>query len=465
VDAPTFLHHLRRSNLLSAEEVEQVAQRLNQEQLRRVAVDLVAQGHLTRFQAKQLLAGRHRGFVLGQYRLLDQLGIGAMGIVYKALHTAMNRLVALKVFKPVVSSDDNWHESMFQREARAVGELNHPNIVAIYDAAKVGNVRFLAMEYVNGRTLKRLVRKKGPLPVGLACELMRQAAQGLQYAHERGVVHRDVKPSNMLVVNPPKWRETAEASAAPRQRGPCTLKISDFGLARLQKKTIFQSHQEATIQALPGVVWGTLDFISPEQLADVHSADIRSDLYSLGCTLYYALTGHPPLPGATPIQKLIKRATQAPEPLASERPDVPPELSRIVERLMAPDPASRFQSPRELSVELRPWCNLDDLHSAGSTHEAPSPELELPSVSTLENISHAMRTTQDQPPLTKVEEPETEERGSLSFTEFATNEPIVLRAGQPQINSQLSKKRLFWIVLGSCAGILVLIFLVLLAKL
>src|SRR5262249_26764077 len=153
----TFLHHLKRSKLLTREQVHEVKERLERQQLRRVAVDLVAEGLLTRFQTKQLLTGHHRGFYVGQYLILDQLGMGAMGIVYKALHTAMDRVVALKVFKPVVASDDEWREQMFHREASAAGELNHPNIVAVYDAAESGGVRFIAMEYVKGRTLKRLV--------------------------------------------------------------------------------------------------------------------------------------------------------------------------------------------------------------------------------------------------------------------------------------------------------------------
>jgi serine/threonine protein kinase len=453
VDAPTFLQHLRRSRLLTKEQVHEVAARLDQEELRTVAVDLVAQGLLTRFQTKQLLGGHHRGFYVGQYLILDQIGMGAMGIVYKALHTAMDRLVALKVFKPVVSTDDQWRESMFQREASAAGELNHPNIVAVYDAAKSGDLRFIAMEYVKGRTLKRLVRKKGPLPVPLACELMRQACRGLQYAHERGVVHRDIKPSNMLVLNDPKEqhvRSHQRAAASAKAREYCLLKISDFGLARLQKMNALQSYEDATLRALPGVVWGTLDYISPEQLRDVHAADIRSDLYSLGCTFYYALTGQPPLSGDTPIQKLINRATRQAEPLSSMRPDVPPAISEIVQRLMDIDPSQRFQTPRELAHELEGWCD-SDCQFSDEAGGAPENDVEPASVSTFEIGSHATKVTQEDIDIADAEE----EESSTPFTPTISDTPIVTLKTRPGRHTSWSKKHLLG--LGISIGIAVLL--------
>ncbi len=273
---------------------------------------------------------------LGQYRLLDELGRGGMGRVYKALHTIMGREVALKVISPELVSDPVAVE-WFLREVRACTQLNHPNIVMAYDANEAEGLHFLVMEYIHGLTLDALVKKKGPLLIAYTCVLMRQVALGLQHAHEKGMVHRDIKPSNLLIPIP--------ESDAPSD---VLVKILDFGLARLQGKT---KGDTIALRSEAGVL-GTPDYIAPEQSRDIHAADIRSDLYSLGCVFYFALTGRVPFPGDNAMEKLIKHLTEQPEPLEKVRPDVPPALSAIVRQLMAKDPADRYQTPAEVALEL-----------------------------------------------------------------------------------------------------------------
>src|SRR5207253_1515146 len=197
IDRHTFLANLRDSGLVSDGELDDLLPRLPQtERGKVVARVLVREGVLTKFQAEQLLAGRTGGFVLGQYRIVDEIGKGGMGRVFKAVHHTMNRVVALKILASQLVETEK-AQQLFQREMRAVARLMHPNLVTAYDANKVGNRFYLVMEYVDGPNLEELVRQLGPLPVGQACELMRQAADGLQYATDMGMVHRDVKPSNI----------------------------------------------------------------------------------------------------------------------------------------------------------------------------------------------------------------------------------------------------------------------------
>jgi serine/threonine protein kinase len=273
---------------------------------------------------------------LGQYHLLDELGRGGMGRVYKALHTIMGREVALKVISPELVSDPvaiSW----FLREVRASTQLNHPNIVMAYDANEADGTYFLVMEFVHGMTLDARVKLQGPLPIAYTCALMRQAALGLQHAHEKGMVHRDIKPSNLLIPTP--------QGDSPSE---VLVKILDFGLARLQGQS---KGDTIALRGETGVL-GTPDYIAPEQSRDIHAADIRSDLYSLGCVFYFALTGRVPFPGDNAMEKLIQHMMEQPEPLEKGRADVPPELAAIVSRLMAKDPADRHQTPAELAREL-----------------------------------------------------------------------------------------------------------------
>lgn len=340
VDRETFLKNLHKSGLLSSRELEEALPQLPATQRgRSLARAMVRMGLLTKFQAERLLAGRTHGFMLAQYRILEQLGQGGMGRVFKAVHQTMNRVVALKLLAPHLVRTPKARD-LFQSEVRNAAQLHHPNIVTAYDANQIGDRYYLVMEYVDGPNLDQLVRDKGPLPVDLACEIIRQAAIGLQYAHEMSMVHRDIKPANLLVYRNPKT-------------DALTVKILDFGLARLydpDKETGAAPVKERTVM-------GTPDFLSPEQGQGIHDVDIRSDLYSLGCTLYYLLVGRVPFPGGTSLEKLNRHRTEDPVLLENYRPDVPETVADIVRRLMAKDPAKRFQAPQDLASALTPFAS------------------------------------------------------------------------------------------------------------
>jgi serine/threonine protein kinase len=263
------------------------------------------------------------------------LGEGGMGRVFKARHLRMGRLAALKVIRKEKLASRNALRR-FQREVRLAARLDHPNVVHAYDAGQVGSTHYFVMEYVEGTDLYRLVQKRGPLPVALACDYIRQAALGLQHAHECGVVHRDVKPHNLMVT--------------PTDR----VKVLDVGLA-------LSAETAAEGLTRPGVALGTVDFLAPEQVTDPSSADARADLYGLGCTLYFLLTGRVPFPARAKVQKLLAHLGQEATPVNKIRPGVGPGVSAVVERLLAKRPDDRYPSAAALAEELErlapslPW--------------------------------------------------------------------------------------------------------------
>jgi serine/threonine-protein kinase len=280
------------------------------------------------------------GGQLGPYRLLEKIGQGGMGAVYRALHQRLEKVVALKVL-PAASLHKAPDVARFEREMRAVGKLNHPNIVRATDAGEAAGVPFLVMDFVEGVDLHELVRREGPLPVAAACELVRQTAEGLQHAHEHGLVHRDIKPSNLLLS---KWGE---------------VKVLDLGLAR------FHTDQAAGDDLTgSGQTMGTLDYMAPEQAWDPRRADIRADIYSLGCTLYHLLAGRPPFATPeyrTPAQKLSAHANVGPASLRGLRADVPEALDVLVRQMLAKDPADRPATPRAVADALAPLAQPHDL--------------------------------------------------------------------------------------------------------
>jgi serine/threonine protein kinase len=286
-----------------------------------------------------LLLGRSQ---LGHYRLLEPLGSGGMGQVYLAEHRIMRRRVALKVLAPALVNDAA-AVARFQREVLAAARLAHPHIVTAYDAAEADGLHFLVMEHVTGVDLGRVVAEMGPLPVRFACQCAYQAALGLQHAHERGLVHCDVKPSNLLLT---------DAHGLPPVGH---IKILDFGLARLAGAR----PQTATVTGEAVSLSGTPDFMAPEQAHDGRAADARSDLYGLGCTLYYLLSGRLPFPGGTWSEKLLRHQFDQPEPVDRHRPDVPPEIVALVRRLMAKDPEERYPSAAAVVEVLDVWLGCD----------------------------------------------------------------------------------------------------------
>jgi serine/threonine protein kinase len=297
---------------------------------RDLAEALVQRGWLTAWQVNRVYRGRGSSLRVGPYLLEERLGCGAMGDVFKASHTAMRRPVALKLLRADRVAQGGGAERFF-REARAVARLDHPNVVHAYDAGCAGGRYYLAMEYVGGADLKRVVEAEGPLEPARACDLVRQSALGLQHAFEQGVVHRDVKPANLLL----------------SARG--VVKVLDLGLARLKYPEGEGAGQTLTAT---GHALGTADYVAPEQLRDSRSVDTRADLYGLGCTLYFLLGGRVPFPGGSLLSKLLRHLREEPQPLESVRPDVPAALAGVVRELMAKDPAHRFQTPAELAAAL-----------------------------------------------------------------------------------------------------------------
>jgi serine/threonine protein kinase len=301
----------------------------------------------------QLFNGHGKDLVLGAYILLERLGQGGMGQVYKARHKKLERIVALKAIrKKMVSSPDMLQR--FHREIQAAAQLSHPHIVLAYDADEIDGIHFYTMEYVEGTTLGQLVKRSGPMQISLACEYVRQTALGLQHAHERGLVHRDIKPTNLILT----WTSTP---ADPSAGGAADLhnrvlwgshmplvKIFDMGIARIH---LPEDDHDGSITE-KGSLIGTPDFISPEQALNPHKADIRSDLYSLGATLYYLVTGQVPFPGGTKMDKVIRHRSEEPKPLASIRPGMPGEVQAIVNKLMAKAPEKRYQTPAEVAKVL-----------------------------------------------------------------------------------------------------------------
>jgi WD40 repeat protein/tRNA A-37 threonylcarbamoyl transferase component Bud32 len=270
-----------------------------------------------------------------RYRVVRLLGQGGMGNVYEAEHRVMQRPVALKIINRAYTANAVGVER-FRREVRAAARLSHTNIVTTYDAEDAGNALFLVMEYVEGISLARLVKERGPLSVVEACVYARQAALGLQHAHERGMVHRDVKPDNLILV-------TSKGSSTPG-----VVKVLDFGLAALT------AERDGRLTDT-NVIMGTPDYMAPEQAEDPRTTDTRADVYSLGCTLYFLLTGNVVYPAATPLLKILAHREQPVPDIRRERPDVPPELAAVMARMLAKTPQERYQTPAEAAAALEPF--------------------------------------------------------------------------------------------------------------
>lgn len=292
-----------------------------------LARELVKQKRLTAFQADQIFAGKGPSLVLGNYVILSKLGHGGMGVVYKAQHRRMDRLVALKVLSPRIAGRPELTQR-FEREVQAAAKLTHPNIVKALDAELDGARRFLVMEYVDGADLLALVRRCGKLPIRWAIEFTRQAALGLDYAHHQGIVHRDIKPSNLL-----------------RDKSG-TIKILDLGLARMA------AADGAADLTSTGAAIGTVDYMAPEQAADSRKADARADIYSLGITLWFLLTGRLAYEGDSAMAKLLAHSESPTPSLLDARPEVPPELERIFQKMVAKQPEQRYSSMAEVAADL-----------------------------------------------------------------------------------------------------------------
>jgi len=289
---------------------------------------------------------------LGEYQLLEKLGEGGMGTVYKAVQTRLDKIVALKILTSGRMEDEE-AIARFEREMKALGRLDHPNIVQAHDAREIDGTLVLVTEYVDGMDLNELLRRTGPLSVADACKLIRQAAVGLQYAHEHGLVHRDVKPSNLMIT----------------RRGQ--VKLLDLGLARFQIGDTSGREVTAAGQAV-----GTPDYMAPEQIADTHTVDIRADIYALGCTLYKLLAGRPPFSGPnykSAFDKQSGHMEHTPPPIERVRADTPDELVAVINRMLAKDPEDRFATPRKVAEAVRPMAADSNLAKLWATAEGKSP--------------------------------------------------------------------------------------------
>ena len=344
--APTtvneLLDRLRKSGLVPADRLEGFLaglQTSSSTPLTTTAVldRLVNAGMITRFHADKLAAGKYKGFLLGSYLILDQLGAGGMGQVYLAEHAHMRRLVALKVLDPRAFENDPVARERFFREARAAGTLDHPNIVRVFDLCQEGKILYLVMEYVEGLSLQALVTQVAPLDVATACHYARQVAFGLQNAHEMGFVHRDIKPANLLL----------------DRTG--VVKILDLGLVRSEADAGTMLTQQLDNKN----ILGTADYVAPEQAVDSSKVDVRADIYSLGATLYFLLAGRPLFPEGRTAQKLVWQQIKEPVPIARLRPDVPPELAAVIHRMLQKRPADRFSSVAEVFEALAPFDTED----------------------------------------------------------------------------------------------------------
>jgi serine/threonine protein kinase len=331
-----FLELVRKSGVVDEKRLDSYLEKLRAttalppEPLKMAGL-LFRDGLVTRFQAEQFLQGKWRRFTIGKYKVLERIGSGGMGSVYLCEHKYMRRRAAVKVL-PTVKAADPAALERFYREARAVAALDHPNLVRAYDVDHEENLHFLVMEYVDGTSLQDLVKKSGPFTPLRAVHYMSQAALGLQHAHEVAeLVHRDIKPSNILV----------DRSG--------TVKVLDMGLARF-----FNDDEDILTKKYDENVLGTADYLAPEQVLDSHGVDIRADIYSLGATIYFCLTGRTPFGEGSVAQKLIWHQTRVPKPIRSFRSDVPHEVLAILDKMMTKNPAERYQSPAELLEVLAP---------------------------------------------------------------------------------------------------------------
>jgi len=296
-----------------------------------VCKELEDAGVITRWQSEKILQGKYKGFFLGSHKLLGHLGSGGMSSVYLAEHILMKHQRAIKVL-PKSKLGKNSYLERFQREAKAIASLNHPNIVRAYDISNEKDTHYLVMEYVEGADMQNLVRKHGPLPYAVAADYIAQAARGLHHAHEAGLIHRDVKPANLLV----------------NKDG--VVKVLDLGLALFSEDTDASLTMEYNDKVL-----GTADYLPPEQAINSHKIDSRADMYGLGCTLYFLLTGHPPFPDGSIASRIIKHQNSMPPDIRKERVDCPGELDGVCVKMMQKDPKFRYTSCLQVAEILETW--------------------------------------------------------------------------------------------------------------
>ncbi len=314
-------------------------------------------GRLTAYQAAAVYQRKSRGLLIGNYTILEKLGAGGMGVVFKARHRRLGRVVALKILPPSFARD-KMAVARFKREVEAAGRLKHPNIVAALDADEDRGVHFLVMEYVEGSDLDNVVRRRGPLPLGQALDFTIQAARGLEAAHAQGIVHRDIKPSNLML------------------DGMGTVRVLDLGLARMAEESNPFGQAAGTRLTASGMYMGTVDYMAPEQAEDARKADHRADIYSLGCTLYYLLTGREPFAGDTVLKRLLAHMERPAPMLRATRPDAATGLEDVYQRMMAKRPDDRPATMTDL-IRLLEMCRAAVVDAPPTKAVAPRSSAKL----------------------------------------------------------------------------------------
>jgi serine/threonine protein kinase len=334
----SFLKAVLRSGLLTREQLKAAVRELpsgQRDDPDALADHLIRLGQLSRFQADKLLKGMARGLVLGPFHVLAPIGQGGMGTVYLALDTRSGERLALKVLPPKRAREEERLLARFRREMELSRRVAHEHIAWTYEVGVHRNVYYIAMEFIPGKSLSRVVSEEGPLPVRRAARLFAEVCLALEHAHGQGLVHRDLKPSNIMVT--------------PNNHA----KLLDLGLALVQG----EAGADREVVGGVGYVVGSMDWIAPEQTENAAAVDARSDLYGLGCTLYQALAGRPPFPGGTSREKIQRHRNEEPPRLESLNPAVPPTFADIVHKMMAKSPGQRFQSAAAVRQLLLPWLS------------------------------------------------------------------------------------------------------------
>jgi serine/threonine protein kinase len=336
--AEQFLRCVLRSGLLSRDDLQEALRgvpRERRDDALALADHLLRMGKLTRFQMGKLLGGVCQGLILGPFRILTPLGKGGMCSVFLVRDERSGQLVALKVLPPKLARTEERMVARFRREMEMSQKVAHPHLAWTYEVGENCGVHYIAMEYIPGRTLSRLVSEEGPLHWKRAARLCAEVASALEHAHNAGLIHRDLKPSNIQIT--------------PRDHA----KVLDLGLAL----THGEEGGDLMVVGGQGYIVGSMDYIAPEQTLDPARVDRRCDLYGLGCTLYFALTGRPPFPGGTSKDKIQRHRGEEPAPLADLVPGLPGGFAALVERMMCKDPAARPASAAAVEQELRAWAS------------------------------------------------------------------------------------------------------------
>jgi serine/threonine protein kinase len=336
-----FLKAVLRSGLLDAGQLKaayRAVPRPDRDDPRAVADCFVKTGKLSRFQATKLLAGQPMGLLLGPYQMLSPIGRGGMGAVYLARDSRNQQLVALKVLPPKRAREKERHLARFRREMEMCLRVAHPHIARTFEAGVHLGVYYIAMEFIPGQDLSKMVQSRGPLDVPRAAHLFAEVASALEYAHRQGLVHRDLKPSNIRVT--------------PNQHA----KVLDLGLALMEGEEV----TDPQVVGGQGYILGSMDYIAPEQTYDAFNVDGRADIYAMGCSMYFALTGKAPFPGGSSKDKILRHRNEEPALLSERNPEVPPRFAELVHRMMIKDPARRLPSAEAARRELLAWAPAVD---------------------------------------------------------------------------------------------------------